>query len=93
MLPESKTYYSQLYRNFRAIEPTEYRRVVRFFEKYEKNILQLDFDEYFDTVFVYNNALFEIGEYRKHILMSDVLTVCGNRDLSALRALVLFCFF
>ena len=80
MLPESKTYYSQLYRNFRAIEPTEYRRVVRFFEKYEKNILQLDFDEYFDTVFVYNTALFEIGEYRKHILMSDVVIEISIRE-------------
>ena len=73
MLPESKTYYSQLYRNFRAIEPTEYRRIVRFFEKYEKSIQQLDFEEYFDAVFVYTNALFEVGEYRKHVFMSDVV--------------------
>ncbi len=80
MLPESKTYYSQLYRNFRAIEPTEFRRVVRFFEKYEKNILQLDFNEYFDSVFVYANALFEIGEYRKHILMSDVVIEISIRE-------------
>ncbi len=80
MLPESKTYYSQLYRNFRAIEPTEYRRVVRFFEKYEKNILQLDFDEYFDTVFVYANALFEVGEYRKHIFMCDVILETSVRE-------------
>lgn len=80
MLQESKTYYSQLYRNFRAIEPTEYRRVVRFFEKYEKSILQLDFEEYFDTIFVYTNALFEVGEYRKHLFMSDVIIETSIRE-------------
>jgi hypothetical protein len=69
----SKTYHSQLYRNFRAIDAGNFRQIMRFYEKHEKAILQLSFSEYFDMLVAYTNALFEIGAYRKHILMADVV--------------------
>ena len=67
------TYHTQLYRNFRAINPAEYRNIVYFYEKYEKNILALEFSEYFDLLTIYTNALFEIGEFQKHLLMADTV--------------------
>ncbi len=70
---QPQTYHSQMYRNFRAIDRSEFRRMVRFYERFEKNILVLDFEEYFEMVVVYTQSLFEISEYRKHILMSDVV--------------------
>lgn len=70
---QPQTYHSQMYRNFRAIDRSEFRRIVRFYERYEKSILVLDFEEYFEMVVVYTQSLFEISEYRKHILMTDVV--------------------
>ncbi len=70
---ESKTYYSQLYRNFRSIEPNEYRRMVLFFERNEKNVISLETEEYMDVLWMYTNALYEVGQYRKHTLMADTI--------------------
>lgn len=66
-------YYSQLYRNFRNIESGEYRKVVHFYERHEKEILQLEFDEYFELLVAYTQALFETETHQKHLLMADVV--------------------
>ena len=66
-------YYSQLYRNFRNIEPGEYRKVVHFYERHEKEILQLEFEEYFELLVAYTQALFEIEAHQKHLLMADIV--------------------
>jgi hypothetical protein len=70
---QPQVYYSQLYRNFRAIEAGEYRKRVHFFERHEKEIKQLDFLEYFELLVAYTNALFETAAYKKHVLMADVV--------------------
>ncbi len=70
---QSQTYPSQIYRHFRAIDRSEYRRVVRFYERNEKSILMLDFEEYFELLVTYTQALFEISDYDKHLLMADVV--------------------
>ena len=70
---ESQTYHSPIYRNFRNIEAGEYRHIIRYYERYEKEILQLDFEEYVELLVTYTHALFEIGDYRKHLLMADVV--------------------
>jgi tetratricopeptide (TPR) repeat protein len=67
------TYYTQIYRKFKAIKPSAYREVVRFYEKEENQILRLDFDEFFEMLVAYVNALFEIGAYRKHLTLVDVV--------------------
>ncbi len=66
-------YRSKIYRDFRAIEPQEWRTVVRFYEACEKEIRTLDFEEYFEMMVAYTNALFEIGAYEKHLLMADAV--------------------
>jgi tetratricopeptide (TPR) repeat protein len=70
---QSQTYYSPLYRNFRAIEAGEFRKIVYFYERNEKEILKLDFEEYFELLVNYTQALFEIAAYQKHLLMADVV--------------------
>ena len=68
-----KTYHSPIYRGFKAIEASDYREVVHYFEKHEKRIVELEFDEYFEMLVSYSHSLFEIGSYAKHVLMADVV--------------------
>lgn len=72
MYPQSK-YRSKLYRDYRAIEPGEWRKLVHFYEENEAEIRSLDFDEYFELMNAYTNALFEIGSWQKHLLMADAV--------------------
>lgn len=69
----TSTYYSRIYRDFRGLEAGDFLGVVRFFEYHEEQILQLTFDEYFEILMGYCDALFEIGAYQKHVLMADVV--------------------
>jgi len=66
------TYYSRVYRDFRGIEPGAYREVLHFYELHEEAILRAEFEEYFEMLVAYTEALFETGAYRKHLLMVDV---------------------
>lgn len=79
MLSQSK-YRSKLYRDFRAIEPGEWRGIVRFYEEHEKEIRGLDFEEYFELMMVYTDALFEIGAWQKHMLMADAVIEISVMD-------------
>ncbi len=62
-----------MFRNFKAIDAGEFRQVVWYYERNEKAILQLEFDEYFEILIAYTNALFEISEYQRHILMANAV--------------------
>ena len=66
-------YRSKIYRDFRAIEPVEWRKIVRFYEEYEKQIRGLEFEEFFEMMVAYTTALFEIGAYEKYLLMADAV--------------------
>lgn len=70
---QPQTYKSQLYRNFRAIEAGEYRKLVYFYERNAKEIAQLEFPEYFELLVTYTNALFEIAAYQTHLKMADMV--------------------
>ncbi len=63
----------KLYRNFKAIDAVDYHGIVRFFERFEDGIRTLDDNEYFDCAFRYTEALFEIGQYGKNVVMCDHL--------------------
>ncbi|MFK7934278.1 MAG: hypothetical protein AB8G22_12270 [Saprospiraceae bacterium] len=70
----SKTYRSKIYRDFQEIQQnSSWHSVTRFYEKNEGRILSLDFEEHFDLMLCYTGALFEIGAYRKHILMANTI--------------------
>ena len=67
------TYHSRIYRDFKEIEAVNYRHIIRFYEEREHSIQQLDFEESFELLVTYVNALFEVGAYQKHLLMVDVV--------------------
>jgi len=67
------TYHSKIYRDFKDIDAGSYRTIMRFYEERESDIQQLEFGEYFELLLAYTNALFEIGAYRKHLLMADAV--------------------
>ncbi len=67
------TYHSRVYRDFKDIESNAHRQIIRFFEQHEKRINGLEFEEYFELLIAYVNALFEIGSYQKHLQVVDMV--------------------
>lgn len=66
------TYHTKIYRDFKEIEANEYREIVNYYDEHEKDIRALDFQEYFELLVAFVDALFQIGKYQKHLLMVDV---------------------
>ncbi|NRB52442.1 MAG: hypothetical protein HRU41_32580 [Saprospiraceae bacterium] len=71
------TYHSKTYRDFKALDERAYRDMVRFYEDREDDIKGLEFQEFFELLFTYLDALFEIGSYRKHLLLVDYVIECS----------------
>ncbi len=67
------TYYSKTYRTFLSLDEMAFQELIHFFEENEKEIRELDFEEYFEVLTAYVTALFEVGAYREHLLMVDVV--------------------
>ncbi len=67
------TYHSKTYKDFKEIDSTAYRQIIRFFEKREESIGRLDFEEYFELLVCYVDSLFEVGQNQKHLLMVDLV--------------------
>ena len=67
------TYRLRLYRNFKAISTADYYGIVRYYEQFEEAIGTLDMEEYFDCTLAYTEALYEVGNYRQHLVMCDHL--------------------
>jgi len=59
--------HTKLYQDFVGIEEGAYHTIVRFYEAKILEIAQLNFDNYFEILVDYTNALFEIGAYDKHL--------------------------
>lgn len=55
------------------IDRSSFQTMVRFFEENSEEIRSLDFEEYFDILVAYVQALFDIGAYTKHVHMADVV--------------------
>jgi len=73
---------SQVYREFMEIETNEYRTIVKFFEEYEQDIYQLKFEEYFDLISTYADALFEIGAYQDHLKnIDEIIEIIVDRNI------------
>ncbi len=68
--PQQK-YQSKVYQIFKEIGEQEYQTIVRFFEEHEQDIQLLTFEEYFELLFSYTNALFEVGAYSNYIDTCD----------------------
>ncbi len=73
-------HHSKLFRTFHGLDPQSYQEVIRFFEDHEAEIQDLDFDEYFEMLTTYVNALFEAGAYAEHLLMVDTVIEISIRN-------------
>lgn len=67
------TYYSRIYRDFRAIGAKDYPSMLHYYEDHEEGIKKLEFSEYFEILAAYTYALYNLNEHNKHILMAEVL--------------------
>ena len=75
-------HYSQLYRELRSVDPTDYHRIIRTYEEREQEIGRLDVIEHFEITVAYVDALFETGAYREHQLMVDlIIHACIRHDI------------
>ena len=70
-------YRSKVYEGFKEIEPEAWREIIQFFEENEKRIKKLEFEEYFEVLIGYINALFEGEKLLKHLEIVDLLQVFG----------------
>lgn len=70
MLPSTRL---KLYRDFRAIDRRDYYEIVRFYERNEEGLRALDFEQAFECILYYTEALYRIGAYGKHQVMCDYL--------------------
>ncbi len=68
---EDSFYYSRVYQEFKGIEQSEFRNIVRFFESRTDEIVHLEFNEYFELLLTYAEALFEIGTYHSFLAVAD----------------------
>jgi len=68
---EDSFYYSRVYQEFKGIEQSEFRNIVRFFESRTEEIVHLEFNEYFELLLSYAEALFEIGTYHSFLAVAD----------------------
>ncbi len=65
--------HSNVYKDFKGIDLSEYRKRVRYYEKNRKAINNLEFTEYFELLVDYAIALFETGAYQKFIPVADYI--------------------
>lgn len=73
MAPLKSTYHSKLFREFQGIDALAFHQLIRFFEEKEDAIQRLDFEEYFELLVSYVDALFETGAYQKHLTVVDLV--------------------
>jgi len=86
------TYHSKLYKDFKSIASGEFRTIVRFFEEREKQIKNLEFEEYFELVVIYSNAVFEIGAYTKYVrVANELLVVTIDNNVQFFQGKDIFC--
>lgn len=78
------TYDSEVFHQFKEIEELDFRQKVRYYEEHKKNILQSDFEEYFEMHINYLDALFQIGKYEKHnVLCNEIIEVCITDNIAS----------
>ena len=79
-------YYAKVYRDFRALDPNAHREIVRYYEKEEKTILGLPFDEFFDCVFP---AVHELLDFVESLVIVDGFFLFGQDHFAESFPLVL----
>lgn len=71
MTQKQSKHQSRVFREFNALDKSNHHTMVRFYERHQRVIERLPFDEFFVLLVHYGTALFEVGQYDKHIKISD----------------------
>ncbi len=80
------TYDSEIFHQFKEIEELDFRQKVRYYEENKRNILQSEFEEYFEMHINYLDALFQIGKYEKHNkLCVEIIEVCITDNIASFK--------
>jgi len=77
MLKKQSTFQSKVYRDFKTLDKRNYHAVVRFYERHQREIRTLDFDEAFVMQLHYCNALFEVEQFQKQVKLADFIIECS----------------
>lgn len=73
-LAKSKsTYRSRIYRDFKSLDARAFHAILRFYEENERAIRELDPEESFELLYIYADALYRTGAWRKHLLVVDLV--------------------
>ena len=62
-----------IFSSFKALDPSSYHEVIRFFENNHVELRDLYLDEYTEVLLAYSNALFETGNYKTYTKVSAEL--------------------
>lgn len=57
----------KVYRGFKALDPTDHRAVIAFFDYHQQAIKHLELEEYVEILFAYTNALFNAGHHGRFL--------------------------
>jgi tetratricopeptide (TPR) repeat protein len=71
MLKGQSTYSSKVFNDFKAINPRNAEAVIRFYNQNKATIHELRFDEAFVLQLHYTYALYQTGQYFKHLREAD----------------------
>jgi tetratricopeptide (TPR) repeat protein len=71
MNTKAGTYLSSAYQAFCAIDQGDHRERIRYIEKNLPVLRELDVIKYLEVLIGYSDALFETGNYQKHIRIAD----------------------
>lgn len=61
----------RVYRNFKAIEKDDFHGIVLFYETHEDALQYLETETLFECMLAYANALLELNQFGKHVVMCD----------------------
>ena len=71
MLHRKTTYQSAVFQDFERLGKTNYHEIIRFCERNRNAMEALNFQEYFIMELAYCNALFQMGNYEKHLEIAN----------------------
>ena len=84
--------HTKLYQDFVGIEVGAYHTIVRFYEAKIAEITRLNFDNYFEILVDYTNALFEIGAYAKHLMeVTKVINLSIEHNIQFYKGEDIYC--
>lgn len=71
MLPREPQFQSKVFRDFKTLDRRNYHSIVHFYEKRTTAIAQSPFEESFEMLLYYGQALHHVGRYERSMAIAD----------------------